>query len=206
MRTFLTIARPNVRAALGVVLLMLANSGAATELCATKGDNYIQDADFALEAADVRARFWGRAQHAGERSFTATFEGDVLTIDKVDIQPWYYFRQFIDAEDLQGKTLAFTAEMELNLTEPEVRAFDVHGGGLYVKVLSSSRKELLRSELENEPRIGKTGWIPMQYTFKVHPRAKTIEVAFAHIAEGSMRVRKPSLKEVNLKKPGCELP
>ena len=53
MRTFLTIARPNVRAALGVVLLMLANSGAATELCATKGDNYIQDADFALEAADV---------------------------------------------------------------------------------------------------------------------------------------------------------
>ncbi|MEP4486039.1 MAG: hypothetical protein ABJ013_10455 [Halioglobus sp.] len=193
--------------ALGLILSLLASSSVgAEELCATKGENYIQDADFALEAADVRARFWGRAQHAGERSFTATFEEDVLTIEKVDIQPWYYFRQFIDAEDLQGKTLAFTAEMELNLTEPEVPAFDVHGGGLYVAVSSSSRKVLLRSELENEPRIGKTDWIPMQYVFKVHPRAKTIEVAFAHIAEGSMRVRHPSLKEVNLKKPECELP
>ena len=46
----------------------------------------------------------------------------------------------------------------------------------------------------------------MQYVFKVHPRAKIIEVAFAHIAEGSMRVRNPSLMEVNLKKPSCELP
>lgn len=192
--------------AVGLSLLLLAGCVESTELCETQGDNYIQDADFALEAADVRARFWTRAQHAGERSFTATFEGDVLTIEKVDIQPWYYFRQRIDAEDLQGKTLAFTAEVELNLTEPAVKAFDVHGGGLYVAVRSSSRKLLLESELENEPRIGKTDWIPMQYVFKVHPRAKTIEVAFAHIAEGSMRVRYPSLKEVNLKKPGCELP
>ena len=206
MRIFLRITRPNVRAALGAALLMLANSGAATELCATKGDNYIQDADFALEAADVRSRFWTRAQHAGERSFEATFDEGVLTIKKVDIQPWYYFRQRIDAEELQGKTLAFTAEMELDLTEPAVPAFDVVGGGLYVAVRSSSRKMLLQSELENEPRIGKTDWTPMQYVFKVHPRATSIEVAFAHIAEGSMRVRNPSLMEVNLKKPECELP
>jgi len=192
--------------AFALLLLFATNGVAATELCATKGKNYIQDADFALEAADVRSRFWGRAQHAGERSFTATFEGDVLTIEKVDIQPWYYFRQFIDAQDLKGKTVAFTADMELNLTEPAVQAFDVHGGGLYVKVESSSRKVLLVSELENEPRIGKTDWIPMQYVFKVHPRAKTIQVAFAHIAEGWMRVRNPSLREVNLKKPDCELP
>ena len=197
---------PNLLTTLGLVLFTLANGVAAAELCATKGDNYIQDADFAMEAADVRSRHWTRAQHAGERSFEATFDEGVLTITKVDIQPWYYFRQFIEAEDLQGKTLAFTAEMELDLTEPEVRSFDVHGGGLYVAVRSSSRKVLLQSELENEPRIGKTDWVPMQYVFKVSPRAKTIEVAFAHIAEGSMRVRKPSLMEVNLKKPECELP
>lgn len=196
-----------LHSALGLTLLLFTGSVGATELCATKGENYIQDADFALEAADVRSRYWTRVQHAGDKSFEASIAEGVLTIDKIGVEPWYYFRQFVDAEDLQGKTLAFTAEMELDLTEPAIRhGFGVDGGGLYVLVRSSSRKILLKSELENEPRIGKTDWVPMQHVFKVHPRAKTIEVAFVHMADGSMRVRNPLLKEVNLKKPGCELP
>ncbi|MCB1848501.1 MAG: hypothetical protein KDI04_14295, partial [Halieaceae bacterium] len=78
--------------------------------CVLEEGNYLQDADFALEAQSSRSKHWTGIQHTGEKSFAVAIADGVLSIDKVGSQPWFLYRQRLPAAELAGQRVVFSAE------------------------------------------------------------------------------------------------
>lgn len=192
-----------MRLALGCLCLCLLLPGVArpSELCELEGPEYLQDADFALEAADRRSKHWTGIQHAGERSFVPSIEAGVLRIEKVGTQPWYIYRQRIKPGDLGGKLMAFTAELQLDLQKPEASGMARDGGGLQLTVRTRNG-QAYSAEFPHEPHIGETDWFTAQLVVRIPKNAAIIEPAFRHQADGVLNARNVSFREV---KGSCEL-
>ena len=157
----------------------------AAELCKVKGPEYLQDPDFAIEAENKRSKHWTGVQHAGERSFVPTIETGVLRIEKVGTQPWYIYRQRMQPADMGGKRMVFSAELKLDLTQPERSGMDRDGGGLQMTVRSRNGDTLYAS-FPHEPHIGETDWFPAQLVVKVPRNAALVEPAIRHQADGNL--------------------
>ena len=172
------------------------------ELCELKGPNYLQDADFALEAADKRSKHWAGIQHAGERSFDAQIDDGVLTISRIATQPWYLFRQRIPPGDLGGELMAFTAELKLDLTPPQTMFsfFSKSGGGMQL-IVRSRNGSSLEAIFPHEPHMGSSDWFTAQAVVQVPRDVAVIEASFRHEADGSFQVRNASFRKV---KDDCE--
>lgn len=186
-------------------LLMACNSDERDNLCRPVGDNYLQDADFALEAENRRAQHWTGLQHAGERSFNASISNGELTITKFATQPWYLFRQRLKGEDLAGKKMVFSAELKLDIHAPATpHGFKV-GGGLNLVARSERGKIVLHSILNHEPILGTHDWHQARVTVQLPADTTMVEVGFLHQADGTLQVRKPSFYEVEDSPDTCRL-
>ncbi len=173
-------------------------AGPEDGFCAVQKTNYLQDADFALEAASRRSRHWTGIQHAGDKSFETSMHDGVLTIEKTGAQPWYLFRQRLPAEELEGKKLAFSAELKLDLRAPAKMetTVDKVGGGLFIVTRNSQGNRTLASTFDHEPNMGSSDWRPVQVVIEIPPGTRKVELGFAHKADGVLQVRKPALQEV----------
>ena len=169
----------------------------------TVGDNLLENPRFELDEHGRRFR-WAAMQHAGTKAYRVSVENGVLTISKFDEQAWFVFGQALEIPDRIGQRLRFSAEIRLDMTEDPGHAFE-QGGGLSLVIRGKPNKLLLRSILDHEPRLGKTGWEPVAVTVVVPPGAETLTANFLHQANGTLKVRKPELRQVE-ETCGGELP
>jgi hypothetical protein len=179
-----------------------------SNFCELMDGNYLQDPGFNQRTSAGRLQFWGGRQHAGEDSFDLTFDDGELTIDKIGTQPWMSFRQTVEATELAGKKLAMNAELKLDLQQPRDSHPTVVGGGLKIAARaggSKGRKLLLRSNLDHQPRLGKTDWYPVQVVVQLPENTSTVEVGFLHQADGTLQIRNPSFQLVDESSRPCEV-
>ena len=190
---------------LGLALAILLTScdiADNTDTCSRVGENYLRDADFALEQQDPRSTHWVGLQHAGETSFEFTFEDGELSMKKIGTQPWGILRQKLRNSDLGGARMAFAAEIKLDLTGEGVGAFPV-GGGLELTARSGRNRILLHSQLNHKPRLGKTQWQRVQVIIDIPQNTKVIDLSFLHQASGVMQIRNPSFHRVDPSSTAC---
>jgi hypothetical protein len=162
-----------------------------TELCVTDRENLIEDANFSLEEENNQSRLWVQSQHAGELSFTTNIQKGVLTISKIGTQPWFTYKQLVQAKKYAGQKMVFSADLKLDLDPPRLSHGFGDGGGLMIVAKSANRKLLLRSVLEHEPHIGKTDWQRVQVIVQLPKSTRRVTLAFLHQADGIMQVRNP---------------
>ncbi|MFT5133347.1 MAG: hypothetical protein ACI9SC_001818 [Gammaproteobacteria bacterium] len=175
----------------------------STELCLADGKNLIEDASFSSEAENNLSRLWSQSQHAGELSFNTKIQKGVLTISKVGTQPWFTYKQVLQAEKYAGQKIVFSADLKLDLDPPRVSHGFGDGGGLMIVAKSANRKLVLRSVLEHEPHIGKTDWQKVQVIVQLPENTRWLTLAFLHQADGIMQVRNPFFGTVAAEKKGC---
>ena len=186
-------------------LFALSACNVQAEFCELKGENYLKNTDFSLKTSSGNTVDWTAIQHAGEPSFEVNYQGDEVTIRKTGTQPWMMLKQRFRTIDLGRKKVAFTAEIKLDLREPEILHAFKKGGGLQLTATSkSSARLLLKSTLDHTPRMGKTDWERVQVVVKLPPKTGVVEVSFLHQADGVLQVRKPSLRVVDESNGKCK--
>lgn len=177
---------------------ILAACSAENDCARPLSDNLFENPRFEASEHREHAR-WGAVQHAGKPAYRVTVNDGVLTIDKIDRQPWFAFRQTIRIPDRAGQYLQLSAEIRLDMTEDPEHAFEQGGGlSLAFRGRSSSRSNtiLLSSVLDHEPRLGRTDWTPVAVTLAVPPGAETVTAGFLHQANGMLEIRNPALRFV----------
>lgn len=167
--------------------------------CARQGDNLVQDPGFATLFANRSERRWHASEHAAGGTFKHEAEDGVLRIRKIGKEPWFLVSQSIDTKALARKTIAFSAEVKLNLREPEHKHGFGYGGGLSV-LAKRGGKLVVNSTLEHEPNFGKHDWTPVEVVFKLPANTSYLRVGFIHQAGGNIEIRNPELYIV---KSGC---
>ncbi len=171
--------------------------------CPVTGPNLLVDADFTLEGDDPQSPHWKSHRHAGAAAYSTQISKGELTIRKTAPQHWFYFGQRVSAVDQRQQKLAFSAELKLDLTPAsgEYRSLRP-GGGLTIKALTGGGI-LWTSQLNHQPRIGKTDWQPVQVVFTVPANAQVLDLGFLHEADGTLGVRKVSLHTVDESEAPC---
>ena len=185
-----------------VILLTSCETADDTDACSQVGENYLMDADFALEQQDPHSIHWVGLQHAGETSFEFAFEDGEFSMKKIGTQPWGILRQKLRNSDLGGSRMAFEAEIKLDLTGEGVRTFPV-GGGLELTARSGRNRILLHSSLNHKPRLGKTEWQKVRVVVDIPEKTKVIDLGFLHQASGLMQIRNPSFHRVDASSTAC---
>ena len=198
---FTTIAARVVALTLPILLASYGNADDA-DLCSAVSENYLQDADFALEQKDPRSTHWNSLQHAGEDSFKFSIESGELTVKRTGSQPWGVMQQKLRTKDLGGARVAFTADLKLDLRAEGLAAFP-RGGGLSLAARSGSNRILRQSVLNHKPRTGKTEWQQVRVIVDLPKKTKIIDLGFLLQTAGSMQVRNPSFHRVDTASPAC---
>ena len=185
--------------------LVISNATLAGTLCALSGDNYIINPDFSERSTYGSAKYWTGIRHAGEKSFEMTIDGEELTIQKFGSQPWFLLRQSIEAQQLAGKKVAYTAEIRLDMHSPTAYTPLKMGGGLHLTVKSkSSNKVLLRSTLDHDPHNGKSGWQKIQVVVRLPKKTGAIELGVLHQGDGELSIRRPSFSLIDESERKCK--
>ena len=180
------------------VQAILAGCTGGNDCSQASSENSLSNPRFELDAHG-KPDGWSSTQHAGTRAYRIAAKDGTLTIGKFDEQAWLYIAQKVQIPDGDGQHLRFSAEIKLDMTEDPGHAFR-QGGGLSLAIRggsgAGSNKVLLSSLLDHEPRLGKTGWVPVAVTVVVPPGAKTVTAGFLHQANGTLEVRNPGLHRV----------
>ena len=180
------------------VVTILAGCTGTEDCLQPLSDNLLENPRFELDGHGYPDG-WSSTQHAGTRAYRIAAKDGTLTIGKFDEQAWLYIAQKVQIPDGDGQHLRFSAEIRLDMTEDPGHAFK-QGGGLSLAIRggprAGSNKLLLSSLLDHEPRLGKTGWVPVAVTVVVPPGAKTVTAGFLHQANGTLEVRNPGLHRV----------
>lgn len=167
--------------------------------CAPVSENQIQDARFETLSAHHSKAQWQASEHAAGGSFESSVSDGTLSIRKTGNEPWFLVAQSADAKVLAGNTLSFSAELKLDLHEPEhIHGFG-YGGGLSV-LGKRGGKLVVNSRFEHQPHFGVHDWQPVEVIFKLPRNTTYLRLALLHQAGGSMQVRKPALYIVD---PDC---
>jgi hypothetical protein len=174
--------------------------------CTLGEKNFLNDADFSAEAASSRSKHWTGIQHAGEKSFRVTFEGPIAVIEKTGSQPWFLYRQRLKTTQLADVKMAFSAEVKLTPASSGVAVGKMEiPGGLRLSAMGPSGKPILRLE-SRIPADGEwDDWQFLQVVVQVPKATKALELSFFHESEGTLRVRNPSLREVDATSEHCPL-
>ena len=170
--------------------------------CQLAEENHLEDADFSLEAASSRSKFWTGIQHGGEKSFAVGIADAIVSIEKVGPQPWFLYRQRLKADALAGQKIAFSAEVRLVGRAAAVAEREGPLGGINLAVLPSGRPQL---RLEQRLEVGRPPeeWQPLQLIAQLRPNAEIVELSFLHESDGVLQVRNPSLRLVDPASAGC---
>ena len=185
------------------ILLSACEDSSGTTGCTSISDNYIQDANFALEQEDRKSKHWTATQHTGEPSFEVLIADGVVTIEKTGTQPWMVYRQKLQNSEFAGARMVYSAQIKLDVT-PAARVPGRSGAGLNVVMRSGNNRILLRSSLDHEPHMGKTDWTGVELVFDVPADTSTIELGFLHQAEGTVQLRNPSFHRVKTSSGSCQ--
>jgi len=180
---------------LAVIALALGACGPAPggDPCVLQEGNYLQDADFAMEAQSSRSRHWTGIQHTGEKSFAVAIADGVVSIDKVGSQPWFLYRQRLPAGELAGQRVVFSADVRL-----AGRAAGEHGrvgqaGGLKLSALSAGKSELRLEQRLADGEVEEQ-WQPLRIIARLPRYTDTLELSFFHESDGVLEVRGPALQ------------
>lgn len=177
------------------------SGGKDVGVCAPIGENQIRDSSFETLSAHHSEAQWQASEHRAGGAFESGVTDGTLIIRKIGDEPWFLIAQSVQTEALVGATLSFSAELKLDLHEPEHPHGFGYGGGLSV-FGKHGGKVVVNSTLEHEPHIGVHDWHPVEVIFKLPKNVNYLRVGFLHQAGGSMQVRNPGLYTVN---PGCPL-
>ena len=173
--------------------------------CGYISGNVLADPQFSALDAPRKERFWRYSQHAENIAFSYDAKNGTLTFIKTGAEPWALLSQTLDAEALRGKRVEFSANLKLDLSEPNDAHVLGHGGGLVLlgrQVDENGSKIRLSSSLEHEPRMGTHDWQRVTVVEDVPKRISHLYAGFLHRADGTIRVRDPALRVVTA---GCEL-
>lgn len=173
--------------------------------CAYISGNVLADPQFSALDASSKERFWRYSQHAKNISFSYDATDGTLTFIKTGAEPWALLSQALDAEALQGKRVEFSANLKLDLSEPNDAHVLGYGGGLALlgrQVDENGSKIRLSSSLKHEPRMGNHDWQRVTVVEDVPKRISHLYAGFLHRAGGTIQVRDPALRVVTA---GCEL-
>ena len=163
--------------------------------CEGRGKNLLQDPGFTTIDAPRRERKWSSSQHGGTPSFQYSASDGELLIEKTGSEPWFIITQHIDREDIPGRRVVFSADIKLDLRPPAIPHAFKQGGGLTVSARANG-KPVVSSVMEHEPHMGKTDWQPVQVVLELPKQVPSVRLGFIHQADGSIRVRNPSLMRV----------
>lgn len=204
MKTLENTVSTRLAVAFTALLLSACGSEMDTTSCKAIGDSYIKDPEFSTLFASRKDRQWHTSQHAGDKSFELTVEGGVLDITKTGTEPWTIVTQSLDVKPLKGKTVAFTADLKLDLKPPKTPHGFKLGGGL---TLSAKRngKLVLRTSFDHEPHMGTSDWRPVQVILKIPPKVDALRLGVIHQAGGNLQVRNPSLRVIDTADGSCTL-
>ena len=169
------------------------------------GENYLLNSNFSEQSKSGAAEHWGGMQHAGVRSFERTIIGDELTIHRIGPESWYLLRQKIEARQLAGKKVAFTAEIKMD--SPTTSIYPGLNGerGLLLSAKPKySGKLLLRTSMAPESATDNTEWQKIQIVARLPKKTGFVELGFLHQSDGSMTIRHPSFQLLDESEHKCK--
>ncbi len=173
--------------------------------CVLVEKNYLGDPDFALEAKSGKSKYWTGLQHVGERSYVVSIADDgVLSIERTGPEPWFVYRQILEATDLAGELVAFSAEMRLvnrPVASPDRATLPA---GLKLAALDSGKLRM-RAEQPLSAADPPEAWQKVQLIARLPADINNLRLNFYHEAYGVLQVRAPSFQLVDPASMGCEL-
>ena len=168
---------------------------------------FLRNAGFIAEGG--RLDYWRLFQHASNTSYEARADDGVLTIVRTGPEPWGKLSQQFrkaDAEALQGKTLAFSAEVRTQFTDEYGSAFEPPGLMVLAKGLRAGAPAMMGTSIlvsekaEIIEGLEETEWQHYAVKFQLPSIEEAtfvdLEVAFLMTLGGQMQVRGPALIEV----------
>ena len=133
-------------------------------------------------------RGWQYAQHAGDISFKASAEGEVLTIERIGPEPWMLMYQIIKDPRLGGSRILFEAELKGDApSEPQIHGFE-HKAGLYLK--ADGLRTLIA---EHEPNSDVWDWTAVSYEEDLPANVRSLRAGFSHQSGGAISARNARL-------------
>ncbi|QFU74307.1 hypothetical protein EY643_00835 [Halioglobus maricola] len=169
--------------------------------CDYASGNLLEDTGFRTLAAPRRERKWSASGHANSEAFSYSANDGTLEITQVGSEPWFLLSQSPDMAALAGKTIEYTAELKLDLTESTHPHKFKLGGGLAL-LGKKYNKNVLRAHFPHEPHMGTHDWFTARVVAEIPPRTDFLRVSIMHQAGGSLQARNPSLRIVET---GCPL-
>jgi len=183
------------RRALLLALVVLA-AGCDTQdradSCREEATNLLRDPGVESLLGPRGEHQWSISEHAAMRSFEYRVEGGVLTIGKTGSEPWALVSQYFRDPGLAGKTVRYSAEVQLDLSPPIPEHGFKPGGGLTLLAQSNGRA-VARSTLEHQPHMGKSDWVPVSVELRLPGNTNQLRAGILHQANGVLRIRKPWL-------------
>ena len=199
----MTLHLTNRLAATALLALLLSACGRGSDSgphCEYASGNLLQDPGFSSLEEGRRSRIWRYSQHAGDQSFAHSAANGILSIEKIGREPWGLVTQSVDTDALKGKRVEYSAELKLELTEPEHEHAFPYGGGLSLLAKKNNRV-VLSSSLDHEPHMGTQDWQSVRIVADLPKAASYLRLGFLHQAGGRFQVRNPALRTVA---GGCE--
>lgn len=167
--------------------------------CSYTSGNLLEDPGFSTLGAPSRERKWKASGHANSKAFSYSAREGTLEITQVGSEPWFLLSQSPEVAALAGKTIEYTAELKLDLTESMHPHKFKLGGGLALLAKKNNRN-VLRAQLPHEPHMGTHDWFTARVIAKIPPHTDYLRISFMHQAGGAMQARNPSLRVVET---GC---
>ena len=173
--------------------------------CEYVSGNLLADPEFSTLDSSWQEQSWRYSQHSKDISFSYGAEEGILNFMKVGREPWALLVQDIKAEAVEGKRVEFSADLKLDLSEPEDAHALGYGGGL--TLLAKQNYEdgyniVLSSKLKHEPHMGSHDWQRVSVVEDFPKHISYMYAGFLHQAGGGMQVRNPALRIVTA---GCLL-
>ena len=132
-------------------------------------------------------RGWRYGQHTGAKSFEASAEAEVLTIERIGPEPWMLLYQIVKDKRLAGSHVLFEAELRGDAPpEPRLHGFE-HKAGLYFK---ANNRILLA---DHEPNTGAWDWTSVSYEEVLPADVRSVRAGFVHQSGGSIAARNARL-------------
>lgn len=164
------------------------------------------DAHFPSEV-DGRQPAWGFSQHGGDVSYVFSSADGVLSIERTGPEPWGQAVQRVDARDLQGRSVEFSAEISGSFKEDAERQVQATGVGArvlgYPPGIPRMAGRHIMAFADGAPEIGPGThpWTRQTLQIDVPEGATDIEVSIRLGMHGTLRARGPSLKVLDTAMP-----
>lgn len=154
--------------------------------------------------AETRAPLppWQASQHSGPTSYTFEVEDGVLTIRRIDREPWGQVTHPFDFGPFRGQRLRWSVEAAGDLNEQWTARLERTGIGVLIfaqdDALSAfvGRNMLLTDYIPTPVQIGRFDWTRIEHEFEVPANAGRGEVSIRMTMGGQLKLRNPRLERV----------